>query len=195
MLKSEIREIRKKERKALSPEQIQEKSLLLTENFWKSSFLENLSVLHLFLPIKKFNEPNTWLLIRKIWQEKTSARLVVSRTNIQTQSLEHYFLEPNTFLQENAWGICEPDEKTGRICPIEQIQVILVPLLAFDKRGFRVGYGKGFYDRFLAQCPEAIKIGFSMEEVLPELISDIDKYDVALDYCITPTQMLSFAKS
>jgi len=195
MLKSEIRENSKTKRKTLTTEQLEEKSIILVENFWKTSFLDKISTLHLFLPIKKFNEPDTCLLIRKILQEKPYIRLVVSKANLQKQSLQHYFLEKDTPLQENAWGISEPDEKVAQLCPIEAIELVLVPLLAFDARGFRVGYGKGFYDRFLVECPQAIKIGFSLEEMLPELISNVDIYDIALDYCITPTKVLSFAKS
>ena len=195
MLKSEIREYSKIKRHALSTKQLEEKSIILVEKFWQSSFLDSISTLHLFLPIKKFKEPDTWLLIKKIWQEKPHIHLVVSKTNLQTQSLQHYFLEKDTPLQENTWGISEPDEKVAQLCPIEAIELVLVPLLAFDEKGFRVGYGKGFYDKFLAQCPQAIKIGFSLEEMLPKLISDVDVYDIALDYCITPTQVLSFVKS
>lgn len=195
MLKAEIREHIRKKRQTLSPQDLHEKSTLLVENFWKASFLEKFRTLHLFLPIKKLNEPDTWLLIRKIWQEKPATRLIVSKTDLANHTLSHYFLEKNTPLQTNAWGISEPVENQATICPVEQIELVLVPLLAFDARGYRVGYGKGFYDKFLAQCPNAIKVGFSLEEVLPEPISDIDMYDIALDYCITPIQVLSFAKS
>lgn len=195
MLKSKIRENSKKKRQELSIDELEEKSWLLLKNLWESSLLDNIKVLHLFLPIKKFKEPNTWLLINRIWQEQPTIRLVVSKTDMQTNSLKHYFLEKNTPLQENAWGISEPEESQATICPVEQIELVLVPLLAFDSRGYRVGYGKGFYDRFLAQCPRALKVGFSLEEALEEDIKDIDDYDIALDYCVTPTQVISFVKS
>ena len=195
MLKSEIREQSKIKRQVLSIEQVEEKSLFLLENLWTSSLLDNIEILHLFLPIKKFKEPNTWLLIEKIWQERPDIRLVVPKTDTKTSTLKHYFLEKHTPLQENAWGISEPDENRAAICSLEEIEMVLVPLLAFDKQGYRVGYGKGFYDRFLAQCPQALKVGFSLEEALERDISDIDDYDIALDYCITPTAIISFAKS
>jgi 5-formyltetrahydrofolate cyclo-ligase len=195
MFKSQIRENNKNKRQILSQQQIHEKSQLLTENFWKSSFIETISTLHIFLPIQKCNEPDTWLLIRRIWQEKPNVRIVVPKTDWQNQNLKNYFLTPQTPLQKNTWGINEPDETQATICPIEKIDLVLVPLLAFDMRGYRVGYGKGFYDKFLAQCPQATKVGFSLEEPLPEPITDINEYDMRLDHCITPTQIISFAKS
>ncbi|MFT7351177.1 MAG: 5-formyltetrahydrofolate cyclo-ligase [Flavobacterium sp.] len=73
-----------------------------------------------------------------------------------------------------------------------KIDVVFVPLLAFDLQGNRVGYGKGFYDKFLANCkPTTIKIGISFFEA-EEKISDVFAKDVKLDYCITPEKVYSF---
>lgn len=67
-----------------------------------------------------------------------------------------------------------------------------MPLLAYDKQGNRVGYGKGFYDKFLSQCkPNVVKIGLSFFE--PEdLIEDIFENDVKLDVCITTLEIYNF---
>ena len=70
--------------------------------------------------------------------------------------------------------------------------MVFVPLLAFDKKGHRVGYGKGFYDKFLSECkPDAIKIGLSFFEP-EELITDVFESDVKLDYCVTPNSIHAF---
>ena len=67
-----------------------------------------------------------------------------------------------------------------------------MPLLAFDKKGNRVGYGKGFYDQFLSKChPETIKIGVSFFES-ETLFSDTLSTDIQLDYCVTPTKVYNF---
>ena len=70
--------------------------------------------------------------------------------------------------------------------------MVFVPLLAFDEKGNRVGYGKGFYDKFLAECkPEILKIGVSFFE--PEnIIPDVLNTDIQLDLCITPTKVYNF---
>ncbi|HSK11967.1 MAG TPA: 5-formyltetrahydrofolate cyclo-ligase, partial [Phnomibacter sp.] len=80
----------------------------------------------------------------------------------------------------------------GTLLDPTDIDVILVPLLAFDEQGHRLGYGKGFYDRFLKDCrPDALKIGlswFEAETALPE----IGAHDVPLNYCVTPHRLYVF---
>ena len=69
----------------------------------------------------------------------------------------------------------------------------MLPLLAFDKKGYRVGYGKGFYDRFLLNLKEdALKVGLSLFEVEDDLISDINSYDIPMDICVTPEILYTF---
>ena len=70
--------------------------------------------------------------------------------------------------------------------------MVLVPLLAFDSKGYRVGYGKGFYDRFLKQCRnDCVKIGLSYFEPI-DAINDAGEFDVPLDFCITPQKAYVF---
>jgi 5-formyltetrahydrofolate cyclo-ligase len=71
---------------------------------------------------------------------------------------------------------------------------VLIPLLAFDRQGFRVGYGKGFYDRFLSLLSQkTIKIGLSNFAPV-ERIEDINKYDVKMDFCVTTEQVWHFSQ-
>jgi len=90
----------------------------------------------------------------------------------------------------NAYGIAEPIN--GEWITPEEIDLVFVPFLACDEKGYRVGYGKGFYDRFLASCrPDILKIGFSYFEPV-EHISDINQFDVPLNICITPNRIYEF---
>jgi len=74
----------------------------------------------------------------------------------------------------------------------EKIQVVFIPLLAFDLLGNRVGYGKGYYDTFLKNCNDSIlKIGLSLFEAEKEII-DIHENDVPLNFCVTPEQVYEF---
>ncbi len=93
-------------------------------------------------------------------------------------------------MRENKWGIREPDgEQTA--APSE-LDIVLVPLLAFDAQGHRVGYGKGYYDRLLAECrPDCLKIGLSAFAA-EERIDDIHPLDVRLDLCLTPDESVAF---
>ena len=70
--------------------------------------------------------------------------------------------------------------------------MVFVPLLALDKKGHRVGYGKGFYDAFLKDCkPDVIKIGLSFFEA-EDIVDDVFKSDVKLDYCVKPENVYEF---
>jgi 5-formyltetrahydrofolate cyclo-ligase len=93
-------------------------------------------------------------------------------------------------LRKNSWGIPEPDQ--GIEVPAGQLEVVFIPLLAWDKRGHRVGYGKGFYDNFLSACkPEVIKIGLSLFEAV-EAIEGIRPEDIPMDYCVHPEGITAF---
>ncbi len=90
----------------------------------------------------------------------------------------------------NRYGIDEP--VGGEEVHPESIGMIFIPLLAYDTRGFRVGYGKGYYDRYLKRCTkDVLRIGFSFYEA-EEMISDINEHDVEMDICITPYQSYIF---
>ena len=91
---------------------------------------------------------------------------------------------------KNEWGILEPLD--AQAVPPTIPEMILVPLLAMDKRGHRVGFGKGYYDKFLAICsPDALTVGFTFFEP-EECISGIGKHDIALKACITPDAFFTF---
>lgn len=104
--------------------------------------------------------------------------------------LINYFLEDGNQIKENQWNIPEP--QFGEITAAEKIDLVIVPLLAFDLKGNRVGYGKGYYDRFLKQCrPDCKKVGLSFFEPVQKII-DVDDYDVKLTQCITPEKSFVF---
>jgi 5-formyltetrahydrofolate cyclo-ligase len=90
----------------------------------------------------------------------------------------------------NSWGITEPE--SGELVSPKCLDMVLVPLLVFDKQGKRVGYGKGFYDRFLSQCrSNVLKVGLSYFKPI-EKIGDADTYDIPLDICVTPDEIWYF---
>ena len=99
-------------------------------------------------------------------------------------------VDADTAFAEHSFGMKEP-VNGDPIFP-EMIDLVIVPLLAFDKRGYRVGYGKGYYDKFLQECrPDCLKIGVSFFEPV-ENIDDIHDGDVKLNYCITPFKTYAF---
>lgn len=142
-------------------------------------------VIHSFLPVKKRNEVDTWPIV--IALKKEGATLTIPKADLNSLQLTHHIYDSQTRLEENAWGVPEPD-CAEEVNPHE-IDLVLLPLLAFDERGYRVGYGKGYYDRFLAVCRgDALKVGLSFFPPVHE-ISDVDRFDVRMDYCITPDKV------
>ena len=104
--------------------------------------------------------------------------------------MEAVVVDDDTNYQLNKYNIAEPVD--GTIIVPEAIDMVLTPLLAFDANGYRVGYGKGYYDKFLAMCrPDVLKVGFSYFDPI-DRIADVDEFDVPLDICITPNQTYEF---
>lgn len=177
------------QRRTLDQHTAQQLNLGLLEQIKKLD-LQAVRTAHIFLPIIRQAEPDTELISQWLKEHYPAIRWVICKTERSTSSLYHFVWDEQTVIQENSWGIREP---LGGIRVDEQeIDLIFVPLLVFDQQGFRVGYGKGYYDRFLAKCrPDALKVGLSLFEPVADIV-DIDQYDIALDLGITPHQTIHF---
>ena len=142
---------------------------------------------HLFLPISSKSEVDTTLMLTLLQgRDKQIILPKVAGDNV----LEHILLTDSTKITNNSWGIPEPQEGI-KIDPL-QLDVVFIPLLAFDKSGNRVGYGKGFYDAFLRKCKkEVIKIGLTFFDPV-EQIEGTRVEDIPLDYCVSPREIHSF---
>lgn len=187
MKKQHLRVHYKKLRSALSSKQIDNLSLQIANltlqlPIWKHSFF------HIFLTIDSLKEIATEPLLSIL--SGKDKHIVVSKSNFETRTLSHILLQDNTLLKINSWNIPEPEN--GIAISTEQIEVVFIPLLAFDLRGNRVGYGKGFYDDFLKNCSkDTLKIGLSFFEA-EAVIEDIESHDMPLDYCVTPKKIYTF---
>ncbi len=187
MTKNELRTKYNALRQKLSEATIEDLSLqianqLIRLDIWEHSFY------HLFLPIESKKEVNTEYILQVLAGKDKN--IVLSASDFSTREMTHFLLTDNTIIKKNAYGIPEPID--GLEVPVSKIDVVFVPLLAFDKNGNRVGYGKGFYDKFLATCnPEILKIGVSFFEA-ETLIFDTLSTDIQLDYCVTPTKVYNF---
>lgn len=185
MTKRELRKLYLRKRMELSDTEFHRLNERICENFFSSVKLNGISVVHTFLPIRKNREVDTWLIIRRLRRDFPDVQLSIPKINNQSSELEHYYYEGEEQLRTNTWEIPEPVK--GVPTPIEKIDAVLVPLLAFDKQGHRLGYGRGFYDRFLAGCRrDCLKIGLSFFEAVAT-IEDVHDTDVPLNMVITPT--------
>lgn len=187
MTKAELRLQALKTRKQITDNELNDKSTAIALAVISYLKKRTFTVAHIFLPIRKQKEVDTFLLIDHIRRELPNLQLVVSISDFDTCTMKNYWLRADTTLAENKWGIPEPIQAE----PIDNkdIEIVFVPLLAFDEQGYRVGYGKGFYDRFLALCRSDVrKIGLSLYPPVPK-ITDISSHDISLDACITPSQI------
>ncbi len=184
MTKTELRKTYLARQKALSSTERAEKSSVIALHFFECVDLSKIKILHCFIPIEKFNEVDTLIILRALRENSPKTRIAVPRINFETRELESLICTYETKLIENAWEIREP--AGGELVEPEEIDMVLVPGLAFDQVGHRVGYGKGFYDRFLKTCRnDCVKIGFSYFDPVEE-IADVHEGDTALSACITP---------
>ena len=187
MTKAELRKKYKTLRKDLSEKQREEFSLAIANNLlslaiWDKAFY------HIFLSIETQKEINTDYILNIL--SGKDKNIVISRSNFETTTLENILLTDNTTIKLNAYNIPEP--VGGIPIPSNNIDVVFIPLLAFDEQGNRIGYGKGFYDNFLTDCePNTLKIGLSFFDAEPH-IKDVYSKDIPLDYCITPFKTYTF---
>ena len=176
----------KKLREAFSDDAIEEMSLQIANKALELSIWDK-TYYHIFLTISHKKEVNTEYLLH-ILQGKDKS-IIISKTDFASGGMDHFLLQENTTLKVSKYGIPEP--VSGIQVNPEQIDVVFVPLLGFDQIGHRVGYGKGFYDRFLEKCnPETIFVGLSFFEPEPQII--FENTDIPLHYCVTPTKVYSF---
>jgi 5-formyltetrahydrofolate cyclo-ligase len=182
MPKHELRKYFLAKRKTLSLASLQQQSQMISTQFFEYFNLMAINYLHIFLPILKQHEINTWLIIETIRQNYPHINLVIPKIHLPTHRLESYLFDTHTQLVENRYGVLEPVQALK--CLDEQIDLVLLPLICFDNDGFRIGYGKGYYDRFLSQCRQDIlKIGLSLFEPVDK-IDDTNHYDAKMDFCI-----------
>lgn len=185
--KKELRIHYKNLRKELSTEKIEDQSLLIANKLIELPIWDN-TYFHVFLPIVEHKEVDTEFILHLL--SGKDKEIVISKSDFETRKMTHFLLTDNTKIKKNEYNIPEP--VNGLEVPVSTIDVVFVPLLAFDIHGNRIGYGKGFYDKFLAECkPETIKIGLSFFEAVNQ-IDDVFESDIKLHYCVTPDKIYQF---
>lgn len=190
MTKASLRTAYIEKRKSISELDYLQLNLRICELFFSFVDLSPVNVVHSFLPVTASKEPDMWLIINRLRKEFPNIKLSIPRINRKANSLENFYFEGLQQLAENNWGIQQP--MYGIPTPSEKIDLVLVPLLVFDEMGHRVGYGKGYYDRFLSTCrDDCQKIGVSLFPPI-EKIADTNENDFRLTACLTPERSYIF---
>ena len=186
MTKTELRKLYLGKRKTLSRDEVLSLSEKIFKNFiLQFNVIENQNV-HVFLPIGKFNEIETKFFVEYFWSKKVN----VFVPKIFQNKIISVKLSPETTLLQNSWGILEPKSNENEC---SKFDFVITPLLYCDRKGNRIGYGKGFYDQFFKEINQnAKKIGVNFFPPT-DIIDEVSDFDVKLDYLVTPEETLSFS--
>ncbi len=181
MTKEALRVKYKQDRMALTtPQQEKFNDLILIQ--FQSLGLPFLSNIMSYFPLEQFNEPDTFLITRYLKFQNQQLNVAYPKM-LPGYEMEAFIATEDSEFAPAAHQVQELTE--GETMPIDHIEMIIVPMLCCDYSGNRVGYGKGYYDRFLAKCnKDTLKIGLSFFDPIDEVPTSYG--DMPLDICITP---------
>ena len=191
MIKSNLRHIYKERRQQLTNAQLAKLDDLLLIQFQKLP-VDIPALIMTYAAIAKWNEFDPQAITDYCYFKNAEQQLFYPLvTDVDAVStMVPVLVNDATTFDLTAFGFSQPVD--GIEVSPEDIDMVIVPLLAFDTKGYRVGYGKGYYDRFLKNCRnDVIKVGFSYFEPV-DAIDDTNIYDVPLDYCITHDKIYIF---
>ena len=189
MQKSEARKLFKEKRLSLTAAERAKLDDLLLIQLQKIE-LPFITFLLSYWPFEEMIEPNTHLFTDYLGFLNPEIITCYPKTNFSDGTLQALQTNDDTRFRKNHYNIYEPED--GVMVNAAALDMIFVPLLAFDKKGYRIGYGKGFYDRYLVQCRgDCMKIGFSYFEPA-DSIDDTTEFDISLDLCVTPAAVYAF---
>ena len=187
MQKHEIRKHFTQKRSSLSTEKVNEFNSKI-HSLFEHYLPKEVKTVHIYLPIQSKTEIDTWPIIHGLWAK--NIKVVVPIMDPNETKISSWLLTKATQLGKNTWNIPEPVHSTK--VNNSEIDAIVIPLLAFDKRGYRVGYGKGYYDRFLSSLDKnVLKIGLSFFPPI-DRIDDLNTFDIPLSNCISPEKIIYF---
>lgn len=177
--KQKLRKELLKKRKSISKEEFLQKSTQIFKRLTEQAEFKKANTIHCYVSINERREVNTHPLIKKMLEDEK--RVVVPFTQIEKGTLLHIKLDNFEDLKPNRWGVLEPQE--GNEVNPKELDLVIVPMVGGDSHKNRIGYGRGFYDRFLRQtnCP---KIGLLFEACLVDKVP-VEEFDVGLDKILT----------
>jgi 5-formyltetrahydrofolate cyclo-ligase len=197
MKKAEIRKIYTEKRANLNSEDYTKLCQSVHDVLFSRIMMHRFSPIHIFLPIIEKKEVNTHLIIKTL-QKDFAPDIFVPK--VKENELIHIHFTDEIPIKTSKWGVPEPEESKVNFTSetffkkyTEEDILVLIPLLAFDKTGNRVGYGKGFYDDFLKYASANTNImGLSLFDALAEPITDCIESDIQMNFCVSPGKVWTF---
>lgn len=191
MIQNQSEDIKKKEREkfrshrmSLSRAEVFEKSLLICQKVLDLSEFKDSQVVHCYSSIREANEVDTTNILNYVIG--SSKQLLLPKI-VGKGRLSHHPVDSLTELKVNKWGVAEPSLTVE--ADISKIDLVIVPMVAGDSKRNRLGYGKGFYDRFLSEI-NATTIGLLFDAQLSEKTLPVETYDIKLDKLITEERII-----
>ena len=152
-------------RDGLAPSEIVTKSQRIRDHLFRLSEFKKAKTIMFYASIN--SEVNTLPMIKEVLS--MNKRIILPLVEREETILKPYFItDYNTQLKKGMWGILEPKEAIAKSASLKEIDLVIVPGVGFDTGGQRLGYGKGFYDKFLAQLTGTPFIGLAFELQLTE---------------------------
>ncbi|RVU55124.1 5-formyltetrahydrofolate cyclo-ligase [Anaerosphaera multitolerans] len=181
MNKKEFRKELIKKRDALSLDYMKEASEKIAEHLYNLDLYRQSSNIFIFVSYK--SEVDTHNIIKRALSE--GKNIFIPVVDRETKTMKISRLKDFSQLSESYMGILEPRDEEIDIVDPEILDLIITPGLAFDKKGYRIGYGGGFYDKFFSSLKKKVTklgIGFDLQyvESLPH-----EDYDIQIDYFLS----------
>lgn len=181
MFKNELRKKLKKIRDDIPSDKRKIEEKIIAETLLNSEIYKNSKSIFIYNSFR--SEVDTSYIIEEALDFGKIVALPI--TNPIDHSMEAYEINKDSVFIQDAYGIQSPDKKTSKIINPKEIDLAIVPMLAYDSYGNRLGYGGGYYDRYLPRLREdAIVVGLAFSNQFVEEIP-IEKYDKKLEYVIT----------
>ena len=183
MTKAEIRKEFIVKRRQLPQEKVQEWSEKIEERAFNLILEQNVGVIALYAAFR--NEPELWSLSERLFSMEKTVLFPKCQANGQ---MTMYAIHSLSELASGAYGILEPTEAEPALP--EEIDLILCPGCAFSKGGERMGYGGGYYDRYLLKCTKAVKVGVCYDISLTETLPT-EPFDAKMNTIITENRLIN----
>ncbi|MDV2580992.1 5-formyltetrahydrofolate cyclo-ligase [Alkalibacillus haloalkaliphilus] len=184
MYKHSFRTLSKRLLKHISREQKKEAANLISNTLFKTDYWKQSQKIAITIP--REIELTTYPIIKQAWKE--NKQVVIPKCYPHEGNLMKFFIFTDELELENVYlDLYEPIERKSEQVTSNEIDLIVVPGLLFDHNGYRIGYGGGYYDRFLIEF-NGTKLSIAMEEQIVRSIP-YDDYDIPVDYIISNKQI------
>lgn len=175
-------------RRNMNTDDIKEKNKLIKERLYDSGIYKNSKFIMAYIDFR--NEVETKEIIK--YSLKLSKRIGVPISIPKTRELIiSELFDFDKELENGVYNILTPKKEFIREISPKEIDLVLVPAVAFDRKGYRIGYGGGYYDRFFEKLDShTIKLGLAFDiQIIPEVPAG--KYDLPVDYVITNKELIN----